>query len=256
MQFTCTVTGGTGTYSIAISNAKLIAPNNSYLPLSAASGQVTVFTTPAKLRVKTKMEGWGTSGFMGTILSTDNYLPLTSPYAEAPRAASSFPANITDWILLELRTAATGGPVWQQSYFVNQEGYLLETNGVQDLLLGVPPGSYWIVLRHRNHSAVMSSAAFAVIASSANSYDFTFGADRFYGGGGKLAGSRWAMPCGDLNQDGLITSRDYVAWYSSFRAYSGEGYYTADLNGDGEVTEVDRVLWRTNAQAGLRSMVP
>ena len=248
-----TVPSTAGSYPITLSGVTL-----SYTvggaTTSSASGQVTVYTTPAKLKVKTKMEGWGTGGTMGTVLASSGYLPLTSPYTEAPRALSSFPSGTTDWILLELRTSATGGPVWQQSFLVNQDGYLCETSGVQDLLLGVPPGSYWIVLRHRNHAAVMSAAVFAVVSNSATFYDFTLGADKFYGGGGKLAGSRWSMPCGDLNQDGFITSRDYVAWYRSSSASAG--YYTADLNGDGGVTEQDRVLWRANAQAGLRSLVP
>ncbi len=259
LQLTCTASGVLGTLPIAISGASLSDVNNMHLPLTVLGGQITIFdpATAAKLRVRTRLEGWNITGGMRNELAMSGYIPLTSPYAEAPRTVTTVPTNVADWILLELRTAPGGAPVYRQSYFINTEGNLVEADGTNyNLSLSLPAGSYWIVLRHRNHTAVMSAAAFALNSTEYRLYDFSLAASQYYGSGGVLSIGRYCMPAGDINRDGYLTSRDYIPWYNKLFTLPGAGYHAEDLNGDALVNNLDFYLWQNNARLGLDSRVP
>ena len=257
LQFTCVV-NGQGSYPITVSGAKLIDLNNQYLSVTGQSGQVTIYNpaTVAKLRVWARLEGFNQSGNMRTNLAVANQIPLISPYAEAPRTAASVPGTISDWILLELRSSATGAAVYRQSYFLRGDGYVVEMDGTTDiLLLGVPPGSYWIILRHRNHAAVMSASPQS-LSSSAILFDFTLDGGQYYGNGAIYNNGDYCMPAGDINRDGYLTTKDYVAWYNKQFSAPAAGYHSEDLNGDGLVDGSDFTLWQANARTGMDARVP
>lgn len=258
LELSCSAPGGVGSYPISISGARLIDINNSYLPLTTQGGQIVVFNpaNAAKARILTRLEGWNDGSTMRTTLAAGSRIPLNSPYAQAPRTASSIPTNIADWILLELRTAPGGSAIFRQSYLLRNDGYLAELDGTTtSLTLMVPAGNYWIVLRHRNHAAVMSASAQSLTTSGAF-FDFTGAASQYYSAGGTLVGIRYCMPAGDIDQDGHITSKDYVRWYKKKLAAPPAGYYEEDLNGDGLVTDADFALWQTDARLGLDSRLP
>jgi hypothetical protein len=48
---------------------------------------------------------------------------------------------------------------------------------------------------------------------------------------------------GDFNHDGIVDTRDYIAWRKSEGAF---GYYATDANGDHQVNQVDYAVWRAN----------
>jgi len=258
LALTCTVTGGVGSYAVTVPWSKLTGFSG--LSSTACSdGMVTIFdpATAARLRVRTRLEGFNITAVMRNELALSGYIPLTSPYAEAPRTASSIPTNVADWILLELRTTPGGSPVYRQSYLLRADGEVAELNGTTiNLGLTLPSGSYWIVLRHRNHAAVMSAAAFALNSTEYRLYDFTLAASQYYGSGGVPSSSRYSMPAGEINQDGRLTSRDYVSWYNKFFTNPGAGYHAEDLNGDALVNNLDFYLWQNNARLGMDSRVP
>ncbi|HNS72857.1 MAG TPA: hypothetical protein PKI81_05590 [bacterium] len=258
VTLTCTVTGGMGNYAVTVPWSKLTGFSG-LSSMAAEGGQITIFdpATAAKLRVRTRLEGWNITSGMRNELALSGYIPLTSPYAEAPRTVTTVPTNVADWILLELRTAPGGAPVYRQSYFINREGNLVEADGTNyNLSLSLPAGSYWIVLRHRNHAAVMSAAAFALNSTEYRLYDFSLAASQYYGSGGVLSIGRYCMPAGDINRDGYLTSRDYVPWYNKLFTLPGAGYHAEDLNGDALVNNLDFYLWQNNARLGLDSRVP
>jgi hypothetical protein len=255
VAITCTAPGGLGSYALSLSGVRLVYVSGSP-ETTVAGGTITIYSGQARLRVRTRLEGWNRSGSMTNTLAMDGYIPLASPYAEAPRTAASIPTTIADWIQLDLLLTTTGLPVFSQSYFIGQDGNLYELNGTTyDLVLGVPAGSYWIVLRHRNHSAVMSAAAVTLNTTTYYLYDFTLAASQYYGSGGTLSIGRYVMPAGDINQDGYLTTKDQVLWYNKKFSSPAEGYHAEDLNGDGLVTDADFTLWQTNARAGLDSRV-
>ncbi|HQI50255.1 MAG TPA: hypothetical protein PLN61_16510, partial [bacterium] len=113
------------------------------------------------------------SGLMSTALNTANQIPLVSPYPDH-RMLTSIPANITDWVQVELRDAGFGF-VTAKSVLLNKNGALVDDDGIntQIIMEGVPDGNYHIVIRHRNHIAVMSATPIALSSGPAAMYDFT-----------------------------------------------------------------------------------
>ncbi|MBN2102517.1 fibronectin type III domain-containing protein [bacterium] len=111
--------------------------------------------TDVKLQIKIFLEGPYHSGTMGTDLQTGGHIPLQSPYDAT--TLSSIPADVVDWVLVEIRSHADGsGDNYSQSAFVRQDGMVLDINGSEYLSMTAPEGNYYITIRHRNHLSVMS----------------------------------------------------------------------------------------------------
>jgi len=125
---------------------------------------------------------------------------------------------------------------------------VVDTDGASNVsFTGVSPGSYYIVIRHRNHLAIMSASAVALSGSS-SLYDFTdwAGGQKAFGTASamkNLGGGVYGMYAGDANASGDITILDRAVW----RTQNGTvGYLSADFNLSGDVTILDRALWRVN----------
>jgi hypothetical protein len=160
-----------------------------------------------------------------------------------------------DWVLLELRTG-TGAEtkIATRAAFVQNTGAVVDTDGTSPVAFGgVAAGSYYIVIRHRNHLAIMSAAAVALSASSA-SYDFTTGATQAYGGtaGVKDLGlSVWGMIAGDIDGNGGIGGTDI----SAARAAVGlVAYGASDVDMNSGVGGTDISLVRSHV--GFTTQVP
>jgi hypothetical protein len=148
--------------------------------------------------------------------------------------------------------------MWK-SILLHKDGRLVDDDGVtgQVIIEGLAEGSYYLLLRHRNHIAVMSAAMLTLSRTSTTLYDFTTAAASCYGSGGcvELEPGYWGMWAGDINQDHIISTRDYYAWYrSNFRAESG--YRIADVDLNGSVGISDYNLWRTNALINAQGSLP
>ncbi|MBN2356789.1 hypothetical protein JXO59_11800 [candidate division KSB1 bacterium] len=258
LRLTCQVSGTSGSYALTPQGITLLNASWQNILTGSSGGIFTIFTQPARLRLKAWLEGWYNSGWMRTDLRTFGALPWTSPYPQAVRTASSLPFDIAEWGLLELRTTLSGDPVYYQSYLWKSNGQLCEMDGSTiDLTLNIPAGSYYILLHHRNHASVMSATPQSLSSGSVFSYDFSLASTQYYGQGGKsLGGGVYGLPCGDINNDAFISSRDYVVWYHRMILLPSAGYYDEDINGDQYVNNDDFILWQTNARAGLQSQVP
>jgi len=95
--------------------------------------------------------------------------------------------------------------------------------------------SLYVAIRHRNHLAVMSSAALTFNQWTL-SHDFTTGSDKYYGGtnGAVLVGSGvWGLIAGDADGDGKITATDRAICSNQV---GKTGYLSGDLNLDGVVS--------------------
>jgi hypothetical protein len=113
----------------------------------------------------------------------------------------------------------------------------LGTNGSGSCSFGIAPsGSYYLVVRHRNHLETWSSVAIVFVTGNTTSYDFTTGLSKAYGQNMKQIGSVCVIYSGDINQDGVIFTDDYTILITQF---GRDGYLNSDLNGDNFVDGYD-----------------
>jgi Leucine-rich repeat (LRR) protein len=240
--------GDAGIYICDITNTIATA-------LTLHSRPVTVTVTDSVLaQIKVWLEGpYDTdSDNMTTDLETGAYIPTTSPYDDS-RVVTSIPADVTDWVYVQLRSTADGEAVASRSFFLKNDGMVVDGDGTTtDLAMDAVGGVYFIVVRHRNHLAVMSATAQALNSTSTTLYSFTTGSGQYYGGaiGAKeLETGVWGMIGGDVNDSGHVSAADRI----QVRTAGGFGYVVEDVNLTGNVSAADRIFIRN---AGGFSAVP
>jgi hypothetical protein len=202
--------------------------------LGAETG-IELVKPAAGIELRVFLEGPYEADSMST--SLNSVIPLSSPYTEASRTVVSIPAGVTDWIWVQLRSSSAGSVVSQNSFFLRSDGFVVDADGLSQIeFTGVSAGDYYIVIRHRNHLAIMSASAVALSASS-ELYDFTTSQSQAYGTDAmKQVGTRYAMYPGDGNQSGIVTAADANAAYGVINTV---GYNVNDVNLSGIVTATD-----------------
>ena len=243
----------TGSYNIAMSDTTDAAAYFSAAPPSDLAEWNTALKAPADLRVNAKLFLQGAysaaSHVMTTTLLEGHAIPLTSPYGEDSRSLGAMPPNTTDWILLQLRSAASGATVASKSAQLLNNGQVVADDGsTSEIVIPSLEGEkeYYLLARHRNHLAVMSSTMLALNKTAATVHDFTSGLDKYYRNNAKnLEPGVYGLYSGDANADGYINAIDKVLYW---RAQNGSiGYKTGDFNLDRYVNAIDNVLyWRVN----------
>ena len=160
--------------------------------------------------------------------------------------------GITDWVLVELRQTPSGSAVARRAALLQTDGDVVSAaDGASPVSFGgVAPGSYYVVIRHRNHLPAMTPGAVSLPGTA----DLTAGS---FGTGGQatVAPGVRALWAGDLNNDGLVTALDFNA-FSAASAALTSGYVPADLNGDGLVTALDFNAYSAASAALASSTVP
>jgi len=146
-------------------------------------GLESLTPTPSLLlEARMYLEGPYTGGSppMDTILWSYGYLPTTSPYADE-RVVDSIPPDIVDWVYVQLRSSSDGEAVVERSAFLRDDGMLVDDNGDPPVKMDYQvDGDYYIVVKHRNHLAIMSSDAIILTTSFSILYDFTTSQDKAY----------------------------------------------------------------------------
>lgn len=207
--------------------------------------------------IKAFLEGalLGSSTTMATDLETANLLPLSQPFSAAPflyaggeRALEEigFPNNITDWILVEIWDDADVLIERRAGWLLN-DGSVVEPNTTSGLRfftlqIGQP---YRVVVRHRNHLAVMSASTIEVHDNSIT-YDFSTSTEQALGS--SQLKSKNGVSClfaGDINADGVITVSDFNQYLPISSAINV--YDDADCNTEGSVTVADFNLYLENS---------
>ncbi|MBD3376120.1 hypothetical protein GF406_13880 [candidate division KSB1 bacterium] len=197
-------------------------------------------------------------GSMTTALTTSGFLSgQASPY-DGTAAPASVPANTVDWIYLQLRSGVDGETVTGRSVYLSSDGHITDLAGNMPVALNAPQGSYYLVVTHRNHLEVMSSSALSFTLGNTTTYAFDAGS-KFYAqqGYADLGNGIFGAMCGDMNQDGMITTLDYVQAFNGAVA-GANGYLNpaGDLDFDGVIDGNDWLLWVTGARTGATSAVP
>jgi hypothetical protein len=204
---------------------------------------------------------------MRTTLRQQGVLPLLQPYNVAPwsyggtEAVASIPAGVVDWVLVELRPGtASSTKVATRAAFIKSNGSVVDLDAVSPVrFAGVPAGNYYIVVRHRNHLAIMSATPRALSGSS-SLYDFTTAQSQAYGaspmkGLGTGNTAPFGLYAGDANADGQITSTDFNVFNPKF-TLAATGYQASDWNLDGQVTSTDFNLFNPNFTSARSTQVP
>jgi parallel beta-helix repeat protein len=173
---------------------------------------------------------------MAASISTN--LPTRSPFAADARSATTVPSNKVDWALVEVKDT-NGISLASTSVFLDPQGRVLDEGGRTTIPVEVSAGSYYLMLKHRNHLSAMSAQPVA-FTNTLVSYDFTTGADKIFGGTNacvELEPGVWGLIAGDADGDGRITpvDREIVR-----RQKGMTGYLQGDLNLDGKVDGGDQ----------------
>ncbi len=233
--------------------------------IDAPPGDLAEWSTmpkaPADLKLAAKLFLQGPYSTVGDTMSTalrnSDFIPKTSPYAEDRRTVDAVPAAVTDWLLLQLRSSATGAVVASRSVLLRKDGRVVDDDAItEEVIIPSLEGEkeYYVVARHRNHLGVMSAYSRALNATTTAEHDFTSGADQYYGGDGKkLAEGIYGLYSGDASQDGYVNAIDlYLYWL----AQNGQkGYLSGDMSLDTYVNAMDLYLhWLANN--GVSSKIP
>jgi len=199
-----------------------------------------------------------TGDTMLTTLLANNYIPLNQPYSVSPwnysgnENTTAIPENVVDWILVELRTGTdTTSKIAERAAFLKNDGSVVDLDGVSNVRFeNVISGEYYIVIHHRNHLSVMSSAPI-LLSASPQLYDFTTGPDKFYGTDSavELESGIWGLYAGEGNYSGIITIADRN---DALSERDQVGYSDRDYNLSGIVTMSDVNLSLENRDANTK----
>ncbi|MFO7889004.1 MAG: S8 family serine peptidase [bacterium] len=207
----------------------------------------------AKVKIKIFLEGpyQPDTDEMTIVLNDYGVIPTTSPYPEDPCTVDSIPGNVTDWVLVQLRSTPTGDAVFSKSYFLSNDGMIVGRDGITEtLILGVSSGNYYIVIQHRNHLAVMSNDIYTLSSSNSTMCDFTTSSDKYEGTDAAfLETGVYGMYAGDASNNQEVQNSDKNDYWKVQVGLGG--YRSADFNLNGEVQNNDKNdIWKSNVGKG------
>jgi hypothetical protein len=220
------------------------------------------------LSLKVFLEGPYNGTNMNTGLSGLTDFPLTQPYNTSPwnysgtESVAIVPANVVDWVLIELRdaenaaSATSGTRIARQAGFLKNDGTIAGIDGISNLqFTNSIIHQLFVVVWYKNHLGIISSSGLTN-AGGVYSWDFTTSSAQAYGGTAaqkSLAGGKWGMFSGDGNSDDIINTNDKTLIWSV--GTGKKGYLNADFSRNGQVDNKDKNdLWFPNS--GKQCQVP
>jgi pimeloyl-ACP methyl ester carboxylesterase len=219
--------------------------------------------------LKVLLEGPFENGLLNTSLNTSGLLPILQPYPSSPwnytgqESVSVIPDDyIVDWLLIELRDAATVSSavsstvIARKAVFLSADGSVMDHHTLQYPRIDLDISqNLFVVVRHRNHLPVMS--AFSVTGvDGLFEYDFTTDILNMYGGINSvniLPDGKFGMIAGDMDANGVVDSNDKTGLWENQTGQSG--YLQTDIDLDGQADHPDKNdLWLKNM--GKSSQLP
>jgi hypothetical protein len=151
---------------------------------------------------------------------------------------------IVDWVWLELRDAVTPTTIRAaRPALLQRDGDVVELDGTRPVSMGYTNGSYYVVIRHRNHLGVMTASAQALSGTPA-AINLKLAATATYGTNARqdVAGTQ-VLWCGNtvldnsLKYTGASNDRDpiLVRIGGTVPTAVVNGYYMEDATLDGAV---------------------
>ncbi len=208
-------------------------------PITSGTLPGAIYLFHSYARVKLFLEGAYTSNAMHTNLRDQDFVAQrSSPYAQDPfDFGAQLPAGVVDWVLVEARSGATGAILCSKSCFLKSNGEVVypSAGANDDIPLPLAPGTYSLIVRHRNHLDIQTSAGVSISYSPATTYDFTSSATAAYGTNAQkaLAGGHYGMYVGDASGDEYVNNATESALIWNKRDTAG--YLNADMSMDGYV---------------------
>ena len=135
-------------------------------------------------------------------------IATSSPYASAPNSLTSGISNAVDWVEVSVRSTPTSPPAASVAAILLADGRIVMPDAGTNVLLEAA-GNQHLVLRHRNHLAVMT--AVAVLTNRYGSFDFSTNVWGVLGTTNSmvpLGGGKWGLIPGDADGDGVIHDAD------------------------------------------------
>lgn len=202
----------------------------------------------ATLRTKVYLEGYYQSetGTMNTFLLDKGLLPSAASVAlsafsyTGQERINSFPAQTTDWMLLELFQANDTALIAQKAVLLKDDGTVVDITGNEYLSFdGVEAGDYLLGIHHPGHLSAISTTSIS-LGETGELYDFTLQQNAQL----KQSDGVYYMYAGDYSQDGRINDEDFQIW--RVHPSSMHNYSPSDGNGDGQISVQDVNLWMIN----------
>lgn len=194
---------------------------------------VVTMTDPANtglLWVRAMLGGIYTNGYMPTVLRQQGLVPNVEPYTAlgfqqygGGGSETAHPSWWTiasldgpvDWVRVELRSSADPSIiVATKQALVISTGTVFETDGGTALRFNVPPGNYYVALRHRTHLGCMTATPVALQGpitvpwSAINGVDLSSSATATWGTNARKLGDTlynyMVLWPGNTNGDGLV----------------------------------------------------
>jgi len=230
---------------------------------------------PPELRLELRVYLEGPFNPLSNEMNVDihNIIPLNQPFDTNPLAdwyytgSENVPfilTDVVDWVLIDLRDAASassalsGTSIGKQAAFLTATGDVINLDGSGILTFNsVIANELFAVIWQRNHLGVLSAVPLVKIGG-VYTYDFSTGAGQAYGGSsGHIPLSStpviWGMFSGDANGNGDIEPADknnYWFWQAGLN-----GYLESDFNLDKQVNNQDKNNnWIPNSGQG--SQIP
>ena len=255
--------GGEGDLTFG-AGCEFAQPDLTFIPVSYFDGGVI---TGTYFNITAFLEGPFNGTTMNTFLNTAGIIPLAHPFSGAPwnyagteNVAAIPNANVVDWVLLEIRetagaaiTATAATVVATQAAFILSDGSIVGLDGSSNVLFPMTfTDNVYVVIYHRNHVSMMSSAAVPMI-SDVYTYDFTTAQSQAYNNGQKVITGGFGMIAADGDGDGQVSNTDlFFVWLVEAGFY---GYYGGDFDLNAEVQNSDLFnFWLINV--GMGTQVP
>ncbi|MEI7526909.1 MAG: hypothetical protein WCJ95_21350, partial [Mariniphaga sp.] len=249
-----------GTYSASNTGTHQLTANN-LTSFGTFTGGPSDFGKDVSLTAF--LEGPYSGSTMTTALRTAGLVPLAQPYNVAPwnyngpESVASIPAGVVDWVLIELRQAATPATatsatiIKKRAAFIKSDGTIVEKDGTSPVRFynAALTNNLYTVVRHRNHLAILANNAVGM-TNGIYTYNFSTALTQAYGGAAGYkqiaAGppSVYGMVSGDADADSQISVLDYSQWATDFGKPAV--YLPTDIDMDGQISVLDYSKWATN----------
>ncbi len=227
-----------------IDNAQAVDSNCYFEPTQAVS---------MNINLRLFLEGYydPATGIMSTDLVANNLIPYQQPYGDTRYSyfgienVDNFPANIVDWILIELRTESNL-VIDRKAVLLREDGHIIDPETFSDLIPvgGLYPEPFRLAVFHRSHMGVLCTATITAQQGTDEYIDITTAMSDVSGINQlKNISGTYTLIAGDMDQNGLINSADYSRWK---RANNVTDYRSTDLNADGITDAQDYALWENN----------